>query len=40
MTPQPYCYVCDGKRTDWYAIKLHNERCSLYGERAYPQRPK
>lgn len=31
------CPVCDEKRQDADAIRIHNIRCAQTGERAYPK---
>lgn len=33
--PPPNCPVCTDKRTDPWAINIHNDRCSRFGERSY-----
>lgn len=35
MKHTTYCPVCDGKRRDAEAIKVHNIRASETGERSY-----
>lgn len=33
--PSPHCPVCTLGRTDPWAIEIHNDRCSRFGERSY-----
>jgi hypothetical protein len=36
--PPPHCPVCTLGRTDPWAIEIHNDRVSKFGERSYKWR--